>query len=978
MSRGGKILAGLLVLAAVAGLGWWLLGMQDDDAAGEVSRAATTSSTAGDAELPDAGAPPDAATDAPAPESLTVADSAAAGPDAQPGNAITFTGRVVDPGGRPVKDAEVLHLPSDPMRELVGLDWRSTKSVTPWDRFVSTRTDAQGRFSLPSRELPPHGGAVLDVDTNGKGMTRGGIDGRLPRLLVQHTAFEPKLFNLFAFARGDSNVGDLVVSPCGVVVGRCVDAQGSPLADVPIGLTRTGQPMMDYGAWSLLWNRPRTTSGADGRFVFGGLWNLELNLEFVKPDFVPRREKVTIVAGQTVDLGDVVLDRGGEISGWVVSASGAPIPGARVTLKPNFRGGGEETGPDVAAVADALKISYSGKIYELYATTAQDGSFHFAGVATVKGSPWRLVAAADGYEAAMLDPVEPGDGLRLALAPAGSLLLSIVEPGSATPVAGARVEAHRIAASKQWGDEGKLPLTLSVKPEGEAWRLLGAGAVNDALISAPGHATTGFLLPAVPPGEWVEHRVELPPEAVIVGHVLDEQGLAIPRATLVAQPPSEVPVKLQPLKARTDAQGAFRFGTLCAGEWTLLPGAEGFVVAEPVRLTLKAGEAADDVVVKLARGGSITGRVLTRDPAAAAGLQVLAEPADAMPPDVLRGVAATMRDGKVKADDVKSVKFKAVADDRGEYALRGLPTGTYHVGSWSGDRTDVVVKAGEESHLDISIHEPPRLHGRVTMAGVPVEGAKVVLGDLVLQWFDEIQNTTTDAGGRYELKLLGAGEGYGREVYARFKDWKTRAVKVAPLADQDLQVDLAFPSGAMEGELVDEEGKPVQANVHWHCNAREGFISEADEVNARADTGPDGRFRLEHLPDGTGPLMISKSPYVGIMQDETVRDGGTTVVPRIVMRKGCQLEVHVGGSGNPQDPMQRYLIRVRSVADPTWHGNELHVNFGQTTTFRGIPAGAIEIDVLKPVSPVKFEPLRTVQARVELDKVTRFDQPVDS
>jgi len=728
----------------------------------------------------------------------------------------------------------------------------------------------------------------------------------------------------------------------------------------------------------MLYRLPQTQSGLDGRFSFGGLWNKVLSIEFAAPDFVLQRKDVTVVAGQTVDFGDVVLDRGGEVTGWVVSAAGAPIVGARLALKPNIQDE-LETGPDAAALEDRMTSSMGGSFTELHTTTGADGAFRFAGVGSLRNRAWRAVAAADGYEAQLVPAVLPGgEPLRFTLQPAASLLLHVVEPGSATPVPGVKLEAHRIAATR-WGDDGKWPLLLVSKHEGEAWRVLGAGASNDALVSAPGHATTGFALPAVPPGGSVEHSVELPPEAVLAGHVVDASGAPVPNATVRAQPPTDVPVTLTTRIARADTQGAFRLDALCAGDWTLVPAAEGFVVAEAVVRGVKTGEHVEDLSLKLARGGSIAGRVLAADPRSAVGVQVRAESAAALPPEVLRGVAATMGGYRKPAspDDVKTVSFKAVSDDRGEYSLPGLPAGTYHVSTWNGTPVDVEVRANEETHLDITLHQPPRLHGRVTLAGAPVEGASVVVGDLFLKYWNPVKDTTTDAGGRYELTLDGEGPGEGREIYAHFKDWKTRNVKFEPHNDQDLSIDLAFPGGLMVGEIVDEQGQPVVTQVHWHCNPRDGF-TEGDEVDVRADSDATGHFRLEHLPDGVGPLMLGKSGLVGVQQDEEVKDGGTTTVPRIVLRKGCDLEVHVGGSDDAQDPMKRFLIRIRSVAEAAWQGTEAHVRFGQTSTFHGIPAGAIEITVLKPVGGGNFEPLRTVPATVQLDSVTHFEQPVDS
>jgi len=75
--------------------------------------------------------------------------------------------------------------------------------------------------------------------------------------------------------------------------------------------------------------------------------------------------------------------------------------------------------------------------------------------------------------------------------------------------------------------------------------------------------------------------------------------------------------------------------------------------------------------------------------------------------------------------------------------------------------------------------------------------------------------------------------------------------------------------------------------------------------------------------------------------------------------------------------MQRYLIRIRSLTDPGWKGTEAHVRFGATQTFKGIPAGQVEIEVLRPAGGAKFEVFRTVPASVVTGQTIRFDQPVE-
>src|SRR5882672_11316323 len=139
MGRGTKIVAALALLAAIVGFAWWLLGHEQDEIVRGAQQPAVAAAADDGATLPGANATA-AAPDALTAKTLTNDEAAAAAP-APPGNPITFTGRVVDESGRPVQDAEVVHLPSNPMREAAGLDDRSHDWTTPWPLFVRARTD---------------------------------------------------------------------------------------------------------------------------------------------------------------------------------------------------------------------------------------------------------------------------------------------------------------------------------------------------------------------------------------------------------------------------------------------------------------------------------------------------------------------------------------------------------------------------------------------------------------------------------------------------------------------------------------------------------------------------------------------------------------------------------------------------------------------------------------------------------------------
>jgi protocatechuate 3,4-dioxygenase beta subunit len=122
------------------------------------------------------------------------------------------------------------------------------------------------------------------------------------------------------------------------VSGRVITAgTATPLAGAQVILVpiRRGPTMPDIAG-----PPARRTTDEAGRFTFERLAAGEYNVRVSKPGFFeqlpglysgePPTPPLQIAAGQTLDLADLTLARGGTISGRVVDESGAPITGAQV------------------------------------------------------------------------------------------------------------------------------------------------------------------------------------------------------------------------------------------------------------------------------------------------------------------------------------------------------------------------------------------------------------------------------------------------------------------------------------------------------------------------------------------------------------------------------------------------------------------------------------------------------------------------
>src|SRR5689334_8970459 len=146
MSKGSRVVLAVGLLAAGAGLAaWWLLATHDDVSESAAPRDAASTEAP---RLPDAitnPAPelPAPASDAPATELRATSGA----PEHERVVAADFTGRVVDPSGRPVPDALVVHWPSVALRVEMKIGAGFSDPVV-LARLEQTRTDTDGRFRL--------------------------------------------------------------------------------------------------------------------------------------------------------------------------------------------------------------------------------------------------------------------------------------------------------------------------------------------------------------------------------------------------------------------------------------------------------------------------------------------------------------------------------------------------------------------------------------------------------------------------------------------------------------------------------------------------------------------------------------------------------------------------------------------------------------------------------------------------------------
>jgi hypothetical protein len=770
LRRRGGLLLGLVMLAALlGGAVWWLLGEAGPRGAAspgapseEREVAAAVTAADGAATDPLSAVPPVRTAEALGADAV-IAPVGSFMPDGERGQSVT--GLVVDAGGGPVGDArvELLDVSLGPERPLSPL--HAGPPASPgFGILAEARTGADGRFVLLVSEsrarVHRH---LLPTGKAGK-LCHPLVRASLPGLL-------PAVRKLAVGAEEVVDVGTLALELGGALRGRLGTAGGEPVPDAAVLLRSHASPKPGMEDEALASGAPADhRTGSDGRFEIAGIPPGLLAVELEHEGWqIVRPALVEIVAGETADLGDLVLAEGARLEGRVLDPEGAPLPGATVALSTQ---------------------SFFTQSSAARTRSDESGSFVLQGLAP--GVQQTLEARAKGFAAGTLRVnVPPEDPVTFRLEREGSLSLEVLGPdGAPLP----RGEAQIF--------EGRRRLGLEAVRDGDA-RLPDAAA-GHVLVQAPGCAAWAGAArkKGVPAGSLA---VRLVRESVVRGVVRDEAGRALPGLVVRLVPKAEAfkHVAFEPADI-SDEAGRFELTGLSAGAASLQAERSGLVPLAQA-LELAEGETRSAELV-LASGGRVTGRVVTGRGAGVPGALVRAGPITAPGPHV-------------------------TADGEGRFTLAGLPPGTTWIGLWDGTGAiEVEVTAGGTTHAEIRAADAASVTGRITSAGRPMAGY-VVRASPGKSSTDGPYRDLTDEAGRFELHdlkpglvRLGVTDPAGRFLHGEdleLSDGERRHVDIA-LSDVTLRIVVRAA----------EDGRPIPG-ARVHSSPRRKFNSVTREADAQ-------------------------------------------------------------------------------------------------------------------------------------------------
>ncbi|MFL6194356.1 MAG: collagen binding domain-containing protein [Thermoanaerobaculia bacterium] len=469
-------------------------------------------------------------------------------------------------------------------------------------------------------------------------------------------------------------LGVIHLSEGSKVVGALVDPRGKPVSGVAVEVLPMGTSLLDD-----LRNRvaARAVSGEDGSFTVRGLGSGRYELRGRREGFATAASRFTLAAGDTEDLGTLVLEPGTTLRGRLTDRAGNPRPGLTLRL----------FDPEQSAL---LPIAEQ--------RTGEDGAFRGP---TLAAGRYRLQVTGNRLLLSEEIEVPPGPGELGLDRTLGGVRLQGLITRSGQPGAGGFVSLSQALDPGQF--RGKLLLRApdSDRPEGFG--------LPETVLMADVGPDGAFELADVPPGlAWVTYtapdgpartrRLTIPDQerfAAVVeiggvslqGRVEDARTELGVEASLQLSDPSGRTLA----RTVTEADGAFALPGLEPGRYNLQASADGFTAASLA--AIEVSDASPPLRIRLEPGepGRLTVRLHRPDGSPASG------------------ILATLL-------DASGVMVRSLPTDAaGERRFENLSAGAYFL-VWS----DAVAGAGVSQPLRLDGREPAPFD-LVLPEGAPVQ-----------------------------------------------------------------------------------------------------------------------------------------------------------------------------------------------------------------------------------------------------------------
>jgi protocatechuate 3,4-dioxygenase beta subunit len=492
---------------------------------------------------------------------------------------------------------------------------------------------------------------------------------------------------------GERDLGELRVARTGALIGRVLDSEGRPLADV----------YMDIGETRVTTLGRNAETGADGSYVIAhapvGTYGVSTKAKEYLSHF---EEGIRVEAGRDTLVPDIVLVRAPTLEGTVVDENGRPVAGARLWGWPVGSGGGSGAG----------------------GRSEPNGRFV---IPLPQTDPYTLSAQLDGYltwgnEHDQSVTYAPGrHDIEVVLRSLPRTRFTVVDAESGTPIErfGLSILADNGSSSPRMVSTEKRPPPQSVHAGGVAEATARAG-IDQCIVAADGYALAAvdveYDIPDVP-----AQTVRMQRGAGLRGRVLrdgtaiaDVQVESVELISLALDaegnpdPGRHVSQGNTRRATRTDVEGRFELSGLDSGDHrlTVRPATGAPLVLAPVKVRAKKSTDLGDL--NLLAGATIVGELLLPPGLDPSGLAVVLD-------DWRDGVKALAdASGHFRFEDVPAgVRFLAHAERAGVLA-EGVPT---RVEVAAGETRTVTLDARDRAMCAVEL--------RIDLGGISPLGVQV-------------------------------------------------------------------------------------------------------------------------------------------------------------------------------------------------------------------------------------------------------------
>ncbi|MBU0755290.1 MAG: carboxypeptidase regulatory-like domain-containing protein [Planctomycetes bacterium] len=693
----------------------------------------------------------------------------------------------------------------------------------------------------------------------------------------------------------------------GQILGRVVSESGMPLvgAKIELDLDRVGMIYDMLGKdqdKAKSRNQGITETGADGYFKLEKIQpDPSLVLKVNHADHVAKTQALKTYTGASLDLGDIVLELGGVVSGFVRDERGVGIASATVQAQQITKNKPQ---------GDMLVFSLVGRDAQR-TVTGPDGAFRITGLPAGKinlfGNHPEYVDQSVGDIS-----IQKGreQGPVILVLPQGQFIEGIVMDMDEKPVEGARVRVDNTIHI----DLDEIGDTMPQVPN---WNI-SAQTDKDGLFRLSGLVEGAYTVRVDEPGFLAYSTDDVKTGTRNLRVILQTAGWVAGRVTSArtGDPVNDFEVRVEndqwnrskikiwegaealerEPKLKT-AEGAYFVEGLEPGSYTLTCEAEGFGIETQEHRMVAAGKG-EILDLSLQPESIISGRLLTSqgDPVEDGRIHLTKAMPEAQNMGqggrIMRSLRVEETDGGIFVDDGGEKPLKSVSsDEKGRFILRGIPQGAYELTASHEDHTNslplpVNVDQGDRvENLELRLGLSGSIKGTVyDVFGEAKPGARVQCRELTGQDFLGTMASADSEGvygikglspGEYQVRLLddtggGSMGGFMTITMGSEEELPAGAVRVAVEEGQVSKVDLFEIARASLAGKVTEAGSSVPG-----CGIKlfkQGpFLFMPDKT---AKTDEHGEYLMEGIMPGDYVVRVDLAGLPEDLEEEVKLEEG--------------------------------------------------------------------------------------------------------